>query len=245
MTEIILILVVVIFLQTTFLAIRSFKKSFNYYGQNRKIYIDSSTLMDGRILNVAKTGFLGGVLIIPRSVLREMQLLADGKDSEKRNRARAGLDIVRELERVVHVDVVILSDPLDRTPVDDRLIQLAKENRGLIMTNDYNLGKVAATLDIDVLNINDLAMELRADYLPGEKIKLKIVAAGSNPKQGVGYLPDGMMVVVDDASSKIGKTIEVEFVRFFQTSSGRMMFAKISETSKPNVSFVKGRGRKR
>ena len=245
MTEIILILVVVIFLQTTFLAIRSFKKSFNYYGQNRKIYIDSSTLMDGRILNVAKTGFLGGVLIIPRSVLREMQLLADGKDSEKRNRARAGLDIVRELERVVHVDVVILSDPLDCTPVDDRLIQLAKENRGLIMTNDYNLGKVAATLDIDVLNINDLAMELRADYLPGEKLKLKIVAVGSNPKQGVGYLPDGMMVVVDDASSKIGKTIEVEFVRFFQTSSGRMMFAKISEASKPNVSFVKGRGRKR
>lgn len=245
MTEIILILVVVISLQTSFLAVRSFKKSFNYYGQTRKIYIDSSTLMDGRILNVAKTGFLGGVLIIPRSVLREMQLLADGKDTEKRNRARAGLDIVRELERVVHVDVIILSDPLDRTPVDDRLIQLAKENHGLIMTNDYNLGKVASTLSIDVLNINDLAMELRADYLPGEKLKLKIVAAGSNPKQGVGYLPDGMMVVVDEASSKIGKIIEVEFVRFLQTSSGRMMFAKITETSKSGMGFVKGRGRKR
>ena len=245
MTEIILILVVVIFLQTSFLAVRSFKKSFNYYGQTRKIYIDSSTLMDGRILNVAKTGFLGGVLIIPRSVLREMQLLADGKDTEKRNRARAGLDIVRELERVVHVDVIILSDPLDRTPVDDRLIQLAKENHGLIMTNDYNLGKVASTLGIDVLNINDLAMELQADYLPGEKLKLKIVATGSNPKQGVGYLPDGMMVVVDEASSKIGKIIEVEFVRFLQTSSGRMMFAKIAETSKPGMGFMKGRGRKR
>jgi pilT protein domain protein len=245
MTEIILILVVVIFLQTSFLAVRSFKKSFNYYGQTRKIYIDSSTLMDGRILNVAKTGFLGGVLIIPRSVLREMQLLADGKDAEKRNRARAGLDIVRELERVVHVDVIILSDPLDHTPVDDRLIQLAKENHGLIMTNDYNLGKVASTLSIDVLNINDLAMELRADYLPGEKLKLKIVAAGSNPKQGVGYLPDGMMVVVDEASSKIGKIIEIEFVRFLQTSSGRMMFAKIAETSRSGMGFVKGRGRKR
>lgn len=245
MTEIILILVVVIFLQTSFLAVRSFKKSFNYYGQTRKIYIDSSTLMDGRILNVAKTGFLGGVLIIPRSVLREMQLLADGKDTEKRNRARAGLDIVRELERVVHVDVIILSDPLDRTPVDDRLIQLAKENHGLIMTNDYNLGKVASTLGIDVLNINDLAMELQADYLPGEKLKLKIVATGSNPKQGVGYLPDGMMVVVDEASSKIGKIIEVEFVRFLQTSSGRMMFAKIAETSRSGMGFVKGRGRKR
>lgn len=245
MIEIVLILVVVIFLQTSFLAVRSFKKSFNYYGQNRKIYIDSSTLMDGRILKVAKTGFIGGILIIPRSVLQEMQLLADGKDSEKRNRARAGLDIVKELERVVEVDVVILSDPLDRTPVDDRLIQLAKENHGSIMTNDYNLGKVAATLNIEVLNINDLAMELRADYLPGEKLNIKIVAIGSNPKQGVGYLPDGMMVVVDDASVKVGKTIEIEFVRFLQTSSGRMMFAKIAEPITLGDSFKKSRGRKR
>lgn len=245
MTEIILILVVVIFLQTSFLAVRSFKKSFNYYGQNRKIYVDSSTLMDGRILKVAKTGFIGGVLIIPRSVLQEMQLLADGKDSEKRNRARAGLDTVKELERVVEVDVVILSDPLDRTPVDDRLIQLAKENHGSIMTNDYNLGKVAATLNIEVLNINDLAMELRADYLPGEKLNIKIVAIGSNPKQGVGYLPDGMMVVVDDASVKVGKTVEIEFVRFLQTSSGRMMFAKIVEPITLGDSFKKSRGRKR
>ena len=107
------------------------------------------------------------------------------------------------------------------------------------------IGKVASTLDIDILNINDLAMELRADYLPGEKLKLKIVAAGSNPKQGVGYLPDGMMVVVDEASSKIGKIIEVKFVRFLQTSSGRMMFAKIAEPITLGDSFKKSRGRKR
>ena len=182
--------------------------------------------MDGRILKVAKTGFLGGTLIIPRSVLREMQLLADGKDSEKRARARFGLDIVNELERVVHTDVIILSDPLDHTPVDDRLIQLAKESHGLILTNDFNLGKVAATMGIDILNVNDLVMELRADYLPGERLKIKISGTGSNPKQGIGYLPDGMMVVVDDASSKVGKIIEIEFVRFLQTSAGRMMFAK-------------------
>ena len=146
---------------------------------------------------------------------------------------------------MVEVDVVILSDPLDRTPVDDRLIQLAKENHGSIMTNDYNLGKVAATLNIEVLNINDLAMELRADYLPGEKLNIKIVAIGSNPKQGVGYLPDGMMVVVDDASVKVGKTVEIEFVRFLQTSSGRMMFAKIVEPITLGDSFKKSRGRKR
>ena len=184
----------------------------------RKIYVDTSSLMDGRILKVAKTGFLGGTLIIPRSVLREMQLLADGKDSEKRARARFGLDIVNELERVVHTDVIILSDPLDHTPVDDRLIQLAKENHGLILTNDFNLGKVAATMGIDILNVNDLVMELRADYLPGERLKIKISGTGSNPKQGIGYLPDGMMVVVDDASSKVGKIVEIEFVRFLQTS---------------------------
>ena len=243
MNEIILILLSLIFIETTFLTIRLFKKSFNYYGQKRRIYVDTSSLMDGRILKVAKTGFLGGTLIIPRSVLREMQLLADGKDSEKRARARFGLDIVNELERVIHTDVIILSDPLDHTPVDDRLIQLAKENHGLILTNDFNLGKVAATMGIDILNINDLVMELRADYLPGERLKIKISGTGSNPKQGIGYLPDGMMVVVDDASSKVGKIIEIEFVRFLQTSAGRMMFAK-PVGIKPNTPS-KGRIRKK
>lgn len=243
MNEIILILLCLIFIETTFLTIRLFKKSFNYYGQKRRIYVDTSSLMDGRILKVAKTGFLGGTLIIPRSVLREMQLLADGKDSEKRARARFGLDIVNELERVIHTDVIILSDPLDHTPVDDRLLQLAKENHGLILTNDFNLGKVAATMGIDILNINDLVMELRADYLPGERLKIKISGTGSNPKQGIGYLPDGMMVVVDDASSKVGKIIEIEFVRFLQTSAGRMMFAK-PVGIKPNTPS-KGRIRKK
>lgn len=244
MNEIIFILLSLIFIETTFLTIRLFKKSFNYYGQKRKIYVDTSSLMDGRILKVAKTGFLGGTLIIPRSVLREMQLLADGKDSEKRARARFGLDIVNELERVVHTDVIILSDPLDHTPVDDRLIQLAKENHGLILTNDFNLGKVAATMGIDILNVNDLVMELRADYLPGERLKIKISGTGSNPKQGIGYLPDGMMVVVDDASSKVGKIVEIEFVRFLQTSAGRMMFAKPVGVLKPSTPS-KGRIRKK
>ena len=128
-----------ILIETSFLAYRSFKKSFNYFGQKRKIYVDSSALMDGRVLKVAQTGFLGGILIIPRSVIHEMQLLADGKDSEKRTRARFGLDIVSELERIPSTDVVILKDELDRTPVDERLLQLAEENHGSIMTIDYNL----------------------------------------------------------------------------------------------------------
>ena len=124
------------------------------------------------------------------------------------------------------------------------MIQLAKENHGLILTNDFNLGKVAATMGIDILNVNDLVMELRADYLPGERLKIKISGTGSNPKQGIGYLPDGMMVVVDDASSKVGKIVEIEFVRFLQTSAGRMMFAKPVGVLKPSTPS-KGRIRKK
>lgn len=217
----------IILAETTVLLIKNLKKPIVNPNAKRKVYVDTSALMDGRILAVAKTGFIGDDLIIPRSVIREMQLLADGKDSEKRTRARAGMDVVNELERVVHFNTEILQDELDKTPVDERLIELAKKNHGLILTNDFNLGKVAATEKIDVLNINDLALTLRSDYLPGDKITIKIVAEGSNPKQGVGYLPDGTMAVVDNAAKKIGEEVEVEFVRFLQTSAGRMMFAKL------------------
>ena len=215
-------------LETTYLTVRARQKPLLNNNQKRKVYVDTSALMDGRILEVAQTGFIGDDLIIPRSVIREMQLLADGSDSEKRTRARFGLDVVNELERVIYCNTEILQDELDRTPVDERLIELAKENRGLILTNDFNLGKVAATEHIDVLNVNDLALVLRSEHLPGEKFKLKITTAGSNKGQGVGHLPDGTMVVVDNAEKLIGKTVEIEFIRFLQTSAGRMMFAKLT-----------------
>ncbi len=225
----IFIILIAILLEATFLTIQSYRKNPIVAGRaRRKVYVDTSTLIDGRILEVAKTGFLADDLIIPRSVIRELQLLADGKDAERRNRARFGLDVVRELERVVYCDVTILQDALDHTPVDDRLIELAKANHGTIMTNDFNLNKVAATEHIDVLNVNNLAMVLRTEYLPGEKFRIKITSAGSNPKQGVGHLPDGTMVVVDKAANKVGQEIGIEFVRFIQTSAGRMMFAKQS-----------------
>lgn len=225
----ILIISVVVLIETTIILIKNSHKNLLSSNSKRKVYVDTSTLIDGRILSVAQTGFISDDLIIPRSVIRELQLLADGKDGEKRSRARFGLDVVNELERVVHFDVTILQDELDRTPVDERLLELAKANRGVIMTNDFNLGKVAQAEGIDVLNINDLAMVLRSEYLPGDKFTLKITAEGNNPKQGVGYLPDGTMVVVDNAKAKIGKEIEVEFVRFLQTSAGKMMFAKIQD----------------
>lgn len=227
-----IIILVAILLETTYIAIKTSKKRLPNSNQKRKVYIDTSALMDGRILSVAQTGFVGDDLIIPRSVIRELQLLADGKDNEKRTRARFGMDIARELERVIYCNTTILQDELDRTPVDERLLQLAKENRGAICTVDFNLGKVAATEGIDVLNVNELAMTLRSEYLPGDKAIIKITAAGSNPKQGVGHLKDGTMVVVDNASKLIGKEVEIEFVRFHQTASGRMLFAKLSKKSR-------------
>lgn len=231
MELLILLILVPILLETTVLTIKTARKPLIGMKQRRKVYIDTSVLMDPRLLPVAQTGFLSDEIVVPRSVTNELQLLADGKDSEKRARARAGLDAVRELERVVYLDMVILDDPLDHTPVDNRLLELAKANRGCILTNDYNLQKVAETEHVDVLNLNNLALALRNEFVPGERAKVKIVAAGSGTHQGVGYLRDGTMVVVDDAENKIGKEIEVEFVRLNQTASGTMMFAKIASSA--------------
>lgn len=239
----ILVIILLILAETTVLTVKNVKKTpFMGSNQKRKVYVDTSALMDPRLLAVAQTGFISDDLIVPRSVIQELQLLADGKDHDKRLRARAGLDAVRELERVIHFDVTILPDQLDRTPVDNRLLELAHQNRGAILTNDYNLEKVAATEHIDTLNLNALALVLRGEYLPGEKTKVKIIAAGSGADQGVAYLKDGTMVVVDHASKKIGEDIEVEFVRVNQTAAGTMMFARpvVSKaTNKPAARTAK------
>lgn len=195
----------------------------------RKIYVDTSALIDGRILNIAKTGFLDGDLIILKSVLLELQLLADGKDAEKRKRARAGLEIVSELERVIEINTIIVDNGEEKKKVDNELLRLAKENKGAILTLDYNLIKVAEAEKIQSLNINDLALAVRTEFLPGEKMQVKIVEKGSNYKQGIGHLANGTMVVVDNAANKIGKNLTVEFVRFHETSAGKMIFAKIAK----------------
>lgn len=226
------IIITLVLVETTVLVIKSGARPLFNPNQRRKVFVDTSALMDSRLIAVAQTGFIGDEILIPRSVTNELQLLADSKDSEKRLRARAGLDTVRELERVIYFNASIYDDELDRTPVDNRLIELAKLHHGLILTNDYNLQKVASTEHIDVLNLNELALALRNQYLPGERTILKIVAAGSNAHQGVGYLKDGTMVVVDNASDKIGHEIEVEFVRLNQTASGTMMFAKLAASPK-------------
>lgn len=223
----ILIVILLILAETTVLVIKARQKPLLTSNQKRKVYVDTFALMDPRLLAVANTGFIGDDLIVPRSVIQELQLLADGKDHDKRLRARAGLDTVRDLERVVYFNLTILNDDLDRTPVDNRLLELARANRGVILTNDFNLKKVAATEHIDALNINELALVLRNEYLPGERTKVKIVTTGSGANQGVAYLKDGTMVVVDRADQKVGEEVEVEFERLNQSASGTLMFAKL------------------
>lgn len=220
----ILLITLGIFAETTVLVLRKYKPTL---GSKRKIYVDTSALIDGRILNVAKSGFMDGDLIILKSVLLELQLLADGKDSEKRTRARAGLTTAAELERVVNINTEIVDDGEGRKKVDEELLKYAKETRGAILTLDYNLIKVAEAEKIEALNINDLAIATRSEFLPGEKMKLKILEKGSNHGQGVGHLEDGTMVVVDNAANKIGKELLVEFVKFYETPAGKMIFAKI------------------
>lgn len=222
----ILIIVLILLAESTILLVKNFKKD-TKKSDRRKVFIDTSALIDGRILDVARTGFIGDDLFIPRSVIREMQLLADGsKDTGKRALARRGMDNARELERVVFCNTEIYEDEIDRTLVDDRLIALAKEHHGLICTNDYNLNKVAATEHIDVLNVNDLAVALLGNTAPGTKLHLKITEKGSNRGQGVGHLDDGTMVVIDHASKLIGKSITAEVIKAHQTSAGRIIFAK-------------------
>ncbi len=222
----ILLIVLAILAETTVLTLRKYKPTLN---SKRKIYVDTSVLIDGRILNIARSGFLDGDLIILKSVLLELQLLADGKDPERRSRARAGLETAAELERVVNINTDIVDDGPGHKKVDEELLKVAKATRGAILTLDYNLIKVAEAEKIETLNINDLALAVRNEFLPGEKIKLKILEKGSNRGQGVGHLNDGTMVVVDNAANKIGREVTVEFVKFYNTSAGKMIFAKLAK----------------
>lgn len=199
--------------------------------QSRPIFVDTSVLIDGRIIAVAQSGFIGDTLVIPRSVIGELQFLADNADHEKRARARHGLDVVQELQQMPQVTVEILQDGSKAEEgVDERLLKLAKQHGGAICTIDFNLNKVAQVEAIAVLNVNELAQSLRMAYLPGEKMLLELVQKGQDSHQAVGYLTDGTMVVVEHAFKQIGQTVEIEFIRSLQTAAGKMMFAKLVAT---------------
>lgn len=195
--------------------------------KQRSILVDTSVVMDGRILGVAHSGFIGGTLVIPRSVVGELQFLADNADADKRARARYGLDVVSQLQAMDGVDVELLQDgSRAKEGVDNQLLKLAKQNNSAICTIDYNLNKVAVVEGIQVLNINELAQGLRMAHLPGESMMIELVQKGQDSHQAVGYLADGTMVVVEQASSQIGQTVQVEVTRSLQTAAGKMMFAR-------------------
>ena len=236
-----LILIAVIAAQTTYLSMRHLIK--RRRRSSRYVFVDTSVLIDGRIVSVAESGFIPGVLAIPRSVLGELQFLADNGDTDKRTRARHGLDVVSELQALSTVETIIFSDSVRAEEgVDNRLLTLAKRHKGLLCTIDYNLNKVAQAENLVVLNINELAKTLRMAYLPGEKILLELTQKGNDGHQAVGHLVDGTMVVVEHAYQMIGKTVEVEFIRSLQTAAGKMMFAKPTAPRAPQPKAKSNKG---
>src|SRR5467141_3660241 len=204
--------------------------------------LDTSVIIDGRIADIAETGFLDGVIVTPQFVLRELQLVADSADSMKRNRGRRGLDILQRLQKVASLSVQIVEDDFPTVrEVDLKLIELAKVYEGKIITNDFNLNKVAQLQGVEVLNINELANSLKPIVLPGETMRVFILKEGKEYNQGVAYLDDGTMVVVDNARKMIGKTVDIAVTSVLQTTAGKMIFGKWDERaaarheSKPGI----------
>jgi uncharacterized protein YacL len=192
--------------------------------------LDTSALIDGRILDIANTGFLEGVLILPRFVLTELQGVADSSDPARRARGRKGLNVVSELQKIrtMVVNIVDISmRELKRDKVDEALVELCKKTGAKIVTTDYNLNQIARIEGVRVLNVNDLANALKPQFLPGDMVKIDIIRQGKEHGQGVGYLEDGTMLVVEDGEDSIGTTSDVIITSMLQTSAGRMVFGKI------------------
>ena len=204
--------------------------------QSKRSYkiLDTSVIIDGRIADIAETGFLDGVIVIPQFVLRELQLVADSADSMKRNRGRRGLDILQRIQKMATLTVQIVEDDFPAVrEVDLKLIELAKVYEGKIVTNDFNLNKVAQLQGVEVLNINELANSLKPIVLPGEIMKVFILKEGKEYNQGVAYLDDGTMVVVDNARKMIGKNVDISVTSVLQTTAGKMIFGKFDERANP------------
>jgi uncharacterized protein YacL len=204
------------------------------------LLLDTSVIIDGRIAEILETGMTDAPIIIPRFVLNELQMIADSADRLKRNRGRRGLDIVNRLQSIPTIEVQFHDSRVTRDeaaePVDQRLVNLAQKLDARIVTNDYNLNKVAKIRGVGVLNINDLAKALKPLFLPGENMQVKIIKAGEEQGQGVGYLEDGTMVVVEAARDRIGQTVPVVVTSALQTSAGRMVFGRLDGPRPPERS---------
>jgi len=195
--------------------------------QEQILLLDTSAIIDGRILDIAETKFLSGILVIPRFILDELQFLSDSPDSQKRSRGRRGLDIINQLKSIIDLNLKIVTIDFPETKeVDSKLVKLARQLNARIITTDFNLNKIASLEGVVVLNVNDLANALKPIYLPGEKMAIFVVKEGKDPGQGVGYLDDGTMVVVDDGRRYIGNRIDVVVTSILQTSSGRLIFTR-------------------
>ena len=191
------------------------------------IILDTSVVIDGRIADICQTRFIEGRFIVPRFVLKELQQIADSQDPIKRNRGRRGLDVLARIQKIPHVDVRITEEDFaDTREVDAKLVRLAKLMGGRILTNDFNLNKVAELQGIQVLNINELANALKPVVLPGEVMEARVIKEGKEYNQGVAYLDDGTMVVVEQVRNLIGQTVKVMVTSVLQTAAGRMIFAK-------------------
>lgn len=225
-----LIFLAIVLLQIEIIAAIVPWKRIRRSGLRGAVFIDTSSLIDGRLLAAAATGFIPRKLVIPASVMAELQLLADGSDPDKRAKARHGIDVATMLRENKTLRVTIFNDGLAPQGVDDRLRELARKYNGSICTVDYNLNKVAGAEGITVLNVNELAGGLRINHIPGEKLSINVTQKGHNSHQGIGHLADGSMVVVEQASGDIGKVISVEVIRNLQTAAGRMLFAKKLDT---------------
>jgi uncharacterized protein YacL len=200
--------------------------------QRRYKILDTSVIIDGRIADVCETGFIDGALVIPQFVLKELQLVADSGDSMKRNRGRRGLDILQKIQKMSGIEVIVSDvDFPEVREVDLKLIELARTLQGKIVTNDFNLNKVAQLRGVDVLNVNELANSLKPVVLPGEIMKVFILKEGKEYNQGVAYLDDGTMVVVDNARKMISKTIEIVVTSVLQTTAGKMIFGRYIDAS--------------
>jgi uncharacterized protein YacL len=194
--------------------------------------LDTSVIIDGRIADICETGFLEGTLVVPQFVLRELQQVADSSDSLKRNRGRRGLDMLQRIHKMAHARVQIVEHDFPEVrEVDLKLIELCRRMNAKIVTNDFNLNKVAQLRGVPVLNINELANSLKPVVLPGELLRVFIIKEGKEPGQGVAYLDDGTMVVVDQAKRALGKTIEVCVTSVLQTTAGKMIFCRWVESA--------------
>ncbi len=202
--------------------------------QNPKL-LDTNVIIDGRIADIAKSGFVEGPLLVPKFVLDELQTIADSSDSLKRNRGRRGLDILNQMQKEPGLRVQVLDgypSPLARhEPVDARLVQLAKDMDAAIITNDFNLNKVAQFQGVRVLNVNELANAVKPVVLPGEELSVTIVREGKEPEQGVAYLDDGTMVVVEHGKAHIGETVHIIVTSVLQTVAGKMIFGGLQNGS--------------